>query len=517
MTTLPLIPAAVGSLTLEAAEADTVNDRPLASPQRIYRKVKGGNITVKPGGGSWAGMWAEWDWDNWIRPQIDRAYLLGMNTVRVIGSPGCVLVDPVAGTLPKISQDDLLERWTQLAVYCRNNGMLLYPCLVQKSDFIDVQGGGGPWNFQAADVTDAVVAIAQTLAAFPKTVIGFDLFQEGDPAGSVSLADVLAIYAAVRAVAPQIPLTTSNSSGGFGSAAGFWNDSTSLSYQVQTNAAGSDFVDLHVYLDSLLPTDPDGYIQRVGKPVIFGEFGDSQDQSQGNITARYTAMAALHNRPGVIGSLAWALADQSTTTSNKWGVWDNTGFTQPVFPSPVGSTPLSTTSGKRTYITDVLRASFNIADAPTTPYAQPNLLTALQARPVNTTTGWVVGANTFLFTDGRGLGFSATAAGTTQVSTTKQPVASATYHYAAVSLLAGVTARACSMQIDWYDVSNVFITSSTAVTGTDDLHAPLTLSTVARSPGNAVYAVVTIKVTDPEAMNEAHLILAYPGPILRPF
>ena len=38
-------------------------------------KIRGGNITVKPNGGSWGGLWSEWDWDNWIKPQVDRAVM----------------------------------------------------------------------------------------------------------------------------------------------------------------------------------------------------------------------------------------------------------------------------------------------------------------------------------------------------------------------------------------------------------------------------------------------------------
>jgi hypothetical protein len=494
----------------------------LARPAMLFGKIKGGNITVKPSGHGWAGLWAEWDWDNWIKPQVDRARILGMNAVRIIGAPESVLVDPIAGTLLKVSQATYNGRWVQLADYCLRNGMYLYPAPVERwayETYQTSQGGSAPWNFQNPTVTAVVVSCAQTLSTY-SNVIGFDIFQEGAGASDgLVLADVLALFASIRAVAPNIPLTTSNSSGGFGSAPAFWNDTTSLSYQVQTAAGGADFIDLHVYLDTVNPADMDIFLNRISKPILIGEFGDSQDQTQSAQTARFQSISTLHNRTGVRGSFVWALADQSVTSSNQWGVWDNTGFSQPAFPSSTGSTPLSTTSGQRTFITNVL-PSYNIADMPTLQYSQPNLLSAAQSRPVNSTTGWAVGANTYSFADGRGFGFSSSAAGNIQVSTspaTSIPVAASTYYRAEVQVLASTTSRTATLQVDWYNSSGVYVTSSPTVSGTTSTAAPLVLSTVAHSAATAAYAVLTIKVLATAAANEPSILLANPRPFLAAF
>lgn len=477
----------------------------------LHSKIKGANITVKPAGHGWPGLWAEWDWANWVKPQVDRAASLGLNCVRVIGAPECALIAPVPGTLAAIATAQYVANWTQLAAYCLSRQMWLYPCLVQKWDFEDVHGGPAPGIYQAANVTAVVTATAQALATYPN-VIGFDCFQEGDTVGNLVVADVLAMFAAVRSVAPLVPVTCSDSSGNYGSAAAFWSSTSGVPYQAATAAGGSDFLDLHVYLDGVGPADADPYLTRVGKPVLFGEYGDSQDQSQSAITARYQAAAALHNRRGVIGSLAWALADQSTTNTNQWGVWDNTGFSQPSWPSSAGSAPLSTTAGQRTYITSVL-PTFAVADKPVLPYPSPNLLTAQQARPVNVASGpWVTGANTYLFSDPRGQGFSATAAGTTQVSASGAPVVPTTWYEASVPLMAAATGRTTSLQIDWYDATNTYITSSTAQASADVTAQRTTVTTIARSPSNAATATLTVKVTTAELINESHFVL--PGSYL---
>jgi hypothetical protein len=493
-------------LAVAAQAASAPKTKALVRPTLMGKKIRGGNITVKPSGHGWRGMWAEWDWTNWIKPQVDRAVALGMNTVRVIGSAECVLVDPIPVTLPKITQATYLARWVQLVEYCQSVGLYLYPTVVQKWDFIDTQTP--TYNFQASNVTNVVTATAQTLAPYTN-VIGFDCFQEGDATYGLALADVLAMYTAIRAVAPTVPLTTSNSTGGFGSTDAFWRDTTSLPYQAWTATNGSDFIDIHLYADSIKAADVDGFIQRVGKPVLIGEFGDSQDQTTGNIAARYAATAAIHNRPSVMGSLVWALADQDTVNTNEWGVWDNTGWSQPSFPSQAGETPLSTTSGKRTTQTNALQA-FSLSELPPA-YESPNLLSPSQAQPTQSTTGWTTGANTYLSATNLGLAVAVTAAGNALASTSPSngtPVTATTPYIARATFLASSTAspRPVSIQIDWYNASNTYISSSSAVTGTTSLTAPLDLAVVGISASTAAYAIVTVRIIGATLANENHLV-----------
>lgn len=533
----------------------------------LFRKIKGGNIAPKAGGGAWKGLFAQWDWDNWIKPQVDRALALGLNAVRLIGDPSCIFVDPNygSGTIPKITQATYDARWAQLAQYCQDLGLYLYPCLISKWNVLDVYGIGG--NYQDVSITNSVKTTAGILAGY-SNVIGFDLFQEGDahagltwtastayslnayanlggnsykvttagtsassggPTGTGSAitdgtvvwayqekallpADVLAMMAAVRTVS-NLPLTMSRSmSDGFG-----WNDTTSMWYQVFNSVAGADFLDLHLYLDGILPSDPDFQLMKSGKPFLIGEFGAQQSISPTLQAARYQAIAAIHNRRGLIGSFVWALADQKTSSNpeDQWGVWDNTGYVAGAFPA-ASTAPLSVVNGKRTGLTSLL-PTFTVADKFELTYKSQNLLTPAQARPRNNATlagtGWLGGANTYLYAEPRGLGFSATATGTSFAATSmantwRVPVIGATYYQGKVVLLAGATARTVSFNVDWYDSAGAYITSSTAVTGTDSTTVPLTLNLLVRSHTNAAYGVMIAKVTDAsQVANEAHIVI----------
>lgn len=428
-------------------------------------KIRGGNITVKPGY-DWKFLFAEWDWDNWIKPQIDRAVLLGMNTVRLIGDPGVVTgsaAPPVwaawqslhtytssdldrlksnggnaylliqAGTsaasggptgtgasitdgtcvwkymrpnnLTLISQADYDARWIQLVKYCATLGLFVYPCLCETKGFDSTPGAG----YQDATVTASITTTAAKLAKYPN-VIGYDLFQEADvrtgrpwapntaysvgsyvnnggksyqvatsgtsassgpgPTGTGSgivdntvtwnyiavplfAADVLALMAAVRAVC-NVRLTCSS---GYNGSQNWWvtEPQNFVNYQVNVDPAGSDFIDVHLYnraSGGSWTFSTEGvldYADSIGKPLLIGEFGAGQDISGSEQVAQYTDIAAIHAKPGIMGSLTWALADQGIVTNQRlYGMWDNTGWS-------VAGTPLSTTSGQRSGVVSEFR------------------------------------------------------------------------------------------------------------------------------------------------------------------
>ncbi len=304
-------------------------------------KVKGGNIVVKSYGGSWGGLFSEWDWNNWIKPQVDRARMLGMNTIRLIGNPGIIFV-AAGDNYPAITLEQYISRWRQLADYTKSLGMMLYPALCEKWAFWD----GTTFDFTNADRIDAIKAVAKALAAYPN-VIGFDVFQEGSGKDDgLTVKNVLDLYSAIRSVAPGMPLTTSNSSDGFGNPADFWSDHSSIQYQAWTASGGADFIDIHVYLENVDVSNLSNF-SSLGKPILVGEFGTPQSLTPDQQVGRIVSGKDLHNLPGVLGTIVWGLADQGTADADKIGVWDNSGFSQ-------GSSPLSTETGQRTSLTDLL-------------------------------------------------------------------------------------------------------------------------------------------------------------------
>jgi len=446
--------------------ANAVNDKS-SEPARagvrssvLGTKLRGGNIVVKPGY-NWNHLIAEWDWNNWIKPQIDRAVKLGLNAVRMISGPRVILEATVswtawvgstsysvgnvvsksgkayqcttAGTsassggptgtgssitdgtvtwrylrednLAPISQSQYDTRWAQLVEYAGANSLAVYPCLCTTDDFDAIAAG----SYQNATVTASITTTAAALAKYPN-VIGFDVFQEGSvltgrtwlpntvyPAAAFSIvnndgksyvcigsgtsassggptgtgssitdgtatwqyqgvpvlaADVLALFAAIRNVC-NVPLTVS--AGGFESTSSFWTGAPFLWYLVHSDPNGSDFVDLHVYDSTVTSELVETYADLFdGKPTVIGEFGSSESLASGEQTDRFEIVAQTHARLGVTGSFVWALADQGITSASKFGVWDNTGFVQ-------GTSALSTSTGKKSTLTDILR-SFAIAD-----------------------------------------------------------------------------------------------------------------------------------------------------------
>lgn len=68
----------------------------------------------------WAGLWRYWDWDSWVKPQLDDIALAG-NSVRFWGNT-IVTAD---GSL---SLTEYLARWQQVLDYTSSQDLLVYPC-----------------------------------------------------------------------------------------------------------------------------------------------------------------------------------------------------------------------------------------------------------------------------------------------------------------------------------------------------------------------------------------------------
>lgn len=448
-----------------------------ASRTILSGKLRGANIACKPGGPQWGGLFAEWDWGNWIKPQVDRAAALGLNAIRLIGGANSVLMSNGAAS-PQITQASYIARWCQLADYCQIKGLYLYPVLVTGGD-----ATGPGIGYQDAGLTALVAASATALAAY-SNVIAFDIFQEA--ALPTAATDVLAMMTSVRAAAPGVPLTCSHA----GSID--WHDLTSdVATQVVQAVGGSDFMDIHVYEDGIIPSTPDFLLAIVKKPFLVGEFGASQSMTTAQQTARYTDMAAIHNRPGMMGTFLWALADQDTVSTNQWGLWDNTGF-GPAYPA-ASTAPLSVTAGKRAAMTDTL-ASFLPDTLVALPYVAPNMVTRLS---------WADSGNENFSNGSKGLSVAAIIAGNTIASTPKFPVVVGTPYRIHATALAAVTARTVKMQVVWFTAASAWNGTTSSATGIDSAEVPASLDLVVTPPANTATGMIQLE-TDACAAGEMH-------------
>lgn len=606
----------IGPLT-GAALLDATARTQLRSPL-LVDDVLGGNITLKTGQ-DWPQFWADWDWDYWIKPQVDRAVEDGLNGIRLIGAPHAPLVAPPfaawsqsatfalpdiirrvgthlyvlvtagttasSGTGPSgtgtgitdgtcvwdydgeapaaITQDEYDAQWEQLAQYCTSKGLALYPALCDMRAFNAVSSG----DFTNSTVVDSLCSTAAALAQYG-CVIGFDVFQEGDglagrawsqsrayttgdrvyttagrgyiattggtsagsgtgPSGTgtgitdgtvvwdydhevLMPSDVLSVYASLRAAVGRIPLTTSIAV----TSSSFPSDDRDAWHTIlHTSADGSDFIDLHLYPDTDLdPRVLDYLAHRTGKQFLIGEFGANQSLTSDEQLARFTRVKPIYERPGVRGGFVWALADQGLhNPAKQTGTWDLTGYVR-------GVSPLSTTSGRRTALTDAL-ATFRRSSSPGH-YAPPNMLTPERARPVrslSTLPGqsigyWSVGANTARVADPRGIGFKCVAGGavtTAFVGAQSVDPLIVTENLAYVfwvELLSQVAGRDVLVWIDFFDASFVQLASSSFVPSSDDPGSPTGVAVVADAPPTAKYAQPTVQWSADQATNEVHMI-----------
>lgn len=504
-------------------------------------KLKGGNICPHPQASATSGdssgpaaMWAEWDWDNWIKPQIDRAVALHMNAIRINCDPAVITAN-YSSYWPAITLSQYLARCNQLASYCQSKGLYLYPTITEHWAFVYANGSyNATPNFQDATVTANVVASAKEFARYPN-VVAFDVFQEGHGYGDgygMTTADCLAMFTALRSAAPGIPLTVSHSTNTTNTL--FWltqNTSTQLPWLMWTDPNGSDFIDIHMYDKTANPADVDKVLNLFQKPLLMGEYGSVATNSSADRSSLYTAAMQLHNRPGVLGSFVWALADQggSDFSPNKqFGVWDNTGYTMNSFSTGGHSTAaLSTTSGQRTDATAVIAKMSVFDPLPTRQYQQPNLLNAEQSRPLLDPPHWSPDGNTTAYADtttGLGLAFKPTTVGTNTIalsSTTRFPCTAGVWYRFDGEMTASVSGRSVDVYFTWYDSSGSYLGSTSGAANTlttpTNNHIPLKLSAIGQAPTNAVTGSPAIKVYTTTSTSEKYILLANPRPYVGPF
>lgn len=259
----------------------------------VVMKWRGGNVTIKPTHTSWRDFWgAHYDL-TWITDQIDRAKSIGCNAIRIIGAVNGV----VAGDYTRATY---LARQQAVLDYCISLNMRYYPC------------GAGDYATTLTTATkDELVAHATALVGQPN-IIGFDIVQEYDywsTQNSISVATFLATtgawYTAIKAANPALACTFSQADPTL--------DPTPI-------ASYADFYDFHLYSDTV----PAQFLT-VNKRFIIGELGQNQAASSAARTSRYVAGAGANSRALCNGTFAWALADQSATASNQWGIFDNSG------------------------------------------------------------------------------------------------------------------------------------------------------------------------------------------------
>ncbi len=280
-------------------------------------KLVGGNLTVKPGMARWNEFWTEWDWEGWIKPQIDGLKALGGNAVRCIGGANAIFCG-------EMSRETYFARLAQVIDYCASLGMYYYPCLGYGRELSPIEG------YTNVSIPDWIVEIGThvqylTPARFPG-IIGFDILQEVHDWSQFNssinpatlIANCQAIYDALKPLT-TIPLTYSFVLG-FNNEAGAWSDASFVELDGCT-----DYYDIHVYWTPTTAAAANAFAAaNHGKAVLIGEIGVNMATSSAARTARYQGLKTIHESlPFLVGSLAWALADQAVSPDGQWGILDS--------------------------------------------------------------------------------------------------------------------------------------------------------------------------------------------------
>ena len=269
-------------------------------------RLAGANITVKPEHlGKWKNFYVEWDWDGWIRWQIDQAIEVGANSVRVIGDIGCV----ADGDL---TQEAYLDRQRQYLEYCGEKGLRVYAC------------GGDRGHFGTASQED----VCRQLAAHAKLIDGythvtcFDVLQEvglswvrNVPDRAEVLSRCREISAAVRAET-AIPITYSHPTPRLPFDSAMWE----CGEELREWEPLVDYYDFHIYYVPK-PGDMAPLFAATNLTVLIGEFGAPVSAHEEQRAAQYRAVADLVAPTGARGAFQWAVGDQDTRPENQWGLF----------------------------------------------------------------------------------------------------------------------------------------------------------------------------------------------------
>lgn len=334
--------AGAGALaaTLPAARVEANPSSPLAASAPMDRlpnnvRLRGVNIVcnAKPlgrpwtdfGTNVWAAMWTTWDWDNWIKPQIDDAARAG-NSVRLWGSTQTFL----AG---HITENVYYARWQQLLDYCAKKALYMLP------------SGSDLQNDVKRSLSSAEAAVhyakwTNMLAQYPG-VIGVDLMNEAwgmTVPGTKSQSDYTWLLTTLRACADAVhqhglPVTVSFPV--FDSSVWSWNSNGPKpagpifgAHPYEPFFELCDFLDFHIYADTT-PADIANTFANSwarGKPMIFGEFGIDADQPPAARSAFYAMVQQLVSaRADQLGALAWSCYDVNDT-DNSYGLYSAPGI-----------------------------------------------------------------------------------------------------------------------------------------------------------------------------------------------
>ena len=333
------------ALIVPEAQASPTEVRPpsVRVPRNV--RMRGSNIvcTGSPlgqpwqnyGSNVWSAMWSTWEWEDWIKPQIDDAAAIG-NSVRLFGSVQTFLEG-------NITQDTYFERWQQMLDYCASKGLFMLPSGSDLQDQVQIL-------MTSTQAAAHYSNWSNMLAEYPG-VVGIDLMNEAwglavnghvdnDWLLPVLRACTDAVHSEGLAAAPSFPVFDSS----LWSWSPFGPDPAGRMFEkfpVEPFFELADYLDIHLYVTSspaqLAFTSEKAWA--AGKPIIFGEFGIGADQPSSARTEFYTSVKQLVTaRSDIVGALAWSCYDVNSG-ENRFGLYSAPGKLRTDIATPFADFP----------------------------------------------------------------------------------------------------------------------------------------------------------------------------------
>lgn len=265
--------------------------------------------------GGWRQFWSEWDWDDWIKPQIDASVAIGANCLRFIGNSLCVIEGD-------ISLGQYLTQWEQVVDYAAELGVNVFPCCDDVGHFGLTTYDDSAALARYAEIATVMASLGAALAPHGH-VIGIDVTNEAcsrwpdnETASNIGvLLDALALFVNALRANTTKALTNSRTA----HTPERWD-----SLPAQLLDPLCDFISVHSYYTPS-PSDLATLKTKAWgkKPILIGEFGANFEIDSAARTARYEAFKTLiEGDTQIRGGLAWAGYDTNSTDANKWGMFD---------------------------------------------------------------------------------------------------------------------------------------------------------------------------------------------------
>ena len=275
--------------------------------------LKGVNV-VRAYNSKWADLWNTWNWEGWVRKQIDVSIAAGANCIKITASG----IQPEDGF--NYPADAVLQaRIKQLCDYVQSKGAVVYWNLVAHPYYL-FGSGGTSYSTNIASVLKVAKWVDQQA-----NVVAIDICNEvnqsqpttwSGPNYTQFAADMGTYFADVRTVT-SLPLTYSVLCQTASEYTGGW---------ISNGAGFVDFHDLHPYYISGIPSQSDLATLRAASyykgRFLMGECGSSIAQTSSVQTTWTTALGGYGTATDSFGAVLFCAADYDVTTPYQFGMYD---------------------------------------------------------------------------------------------------------------------------------------------------------------------------------------------------